>query len=198
MGKNDSTLMSGSLRGIQDASTKILRERAAAAESRNVAIIAHYPPVFQADVNFRSMFLGALPQRFLRLELEVFNFYGHTHIQKCFCERKPGEQQDSCISFLDEDPPTLNNATCVDFMTGGGGGCCSDSDVPGGFTSISFTGDRATGIRQIVDCFLGPDCTVDTYTPVSRARGCSRVYALLPVVLIVLVIETSMKWGRRI
>jgi len=162
---NDSTVMSASLRGIQDASTRILNERTAAAASRNVAIIAHYPPAFQADVNFRSMFLRALPGRFLRHEPEVFNFYGHTHIQKCFCERQPGAQWASCISFLDEDPPTLNNATCVDFMTGGGGGCCSASDVPAGFTSISFAGDRATGIRQVVDCFVGPDCTVNPYAP---------------------------------
>jgi len=169
--KNNSELMSGSLRGIQQASTRILYERAAAAESRNIAIIGHYPAAFQAEVNFRSMFLRALPHH-VRREPDVLNFYGHTHIQRCYCERQPGAEFDSCIGFLAEDQPTLNNATCVDFMTGGGGGCCSAEDVPGGFVSISFTGCKLKGIRQIVDCFVGPDCTVDPYaTAVPRGAA---------------------------
>jgi len=157
------TAFSASLQGIQEASTKLLMERAAAPQSRNIAIIGHYPPAFQAGANFRSMFLGAVPEA-QRDGLEVLNFYGHTHIQKCYCEPQPGTTSGACVPFLNSsDRPTLDNATCVDFMTGGGGGCCANSDTPGGFVSVSFSDSGPQGVKQLVDCFLGPDCSVEAY-----------------------------------
>merc|ERR1711972_756467 len=99
------------MKGVFEASTKLLQERARAAEADNVAIIGHYPPSFQAEASFRNLYLQDAPA-VRKPDLKVFNFYGHTHLQEC---------QGSAAG------------SCVEFMTGGSGGCCSPRDVPAGF-----------------------------------------------------------------
>uniref|UniRef100_A0A7S0G0S4 Calcineurin-like phosphoesterase domain-containing protein n=1 Tax=Pyrodinium bahamense TaxID=73915 RepID=A0A7S0G0S4_9DINO len=134
------------LKQIQDASTRLLRNRSLAAEHGNVAIIGHYPDAFQGGANFRTMYLQDSP------EANVFNFYGHTHVQQCEGTDESGQ--------------------CVDFLTGGGGGCCSTGDTPAGFAVISWDDNR----RQLVECFngvstLGLACTALHYSGAGYRRG---------------------------
>jgi hypothetical protein len=133
-----------SLSKIKDASEKILYERAAAAESKNVAIIGHYPSGFQ-NGNFRHMYYHGLPAG-KRPSTKVFNFYGHTHIQHCDARSSSGE--------------------CADFMTGGAGGCCGKGDMPAGFVAISW---ESSGY-QVPECFVGRECSV-RYTMPSDNLG---------------------------
>lgn len=122
--------LQASLNALKDASTKLLRERALAAEYRNVAIISHYPDEFQGGINFRRMYLSSAPGN--RTDsLNVMNFFGHTHVQQCRVN----------------DPSGM----CTDFLTGGGGGCCGAGDLPGGFAVISWDDSR----KQKVECFAG-------------------------------------------
>jgi hypothetical protein len=129
--------LSQSLESVRDASTDLLQARAKAAESSNVAIISHYGDWWQDNQNLRNMYLDALPQGNQR-NAKVFNFYGHDHKQKC--------------------SKTVDNE-CVDFLTGGSGGCCSTIDVPGGFVAIHFDDNK----KQVVGCFIGDDCTLNSY-----------------------------------
>merc|ERR1712176_1319316 len=116
-----------SLHKIKDASERILRERARAAESENIAIIGHYPPGFQRG-NFRQMYLNDLPRE-KQESTKVFSFYGHLHTQRCDV-RKANE--------------------CVEFLTGGAGGCCSAGDTPAGFAVVSWDNSG----KQVVECFV--------------------------------------------
>jgi len=133
------TRFSKSMAAIRNASTELLYKRAAQAESKNVAIIGHYPDWFQNGQNFRKMYLNAQPAE-RRGETKVFNFYGHTHKQEC---------------------DSTTNGECVDFMTGGSGGCCSTRDTPAGFVAISFDDSK----KQVVECFAPDDkCTLNSYS----------------------------------
>jgi len=127
--------MRQSMTAIKDASTRVLKERAAKAERKNVAILGHYPDEFQGGVNHRRMYLESMPAE-RRRDTKVFNFFGHTHNQVC---------------------RRYDKGECVDFLTGGAGGCCSTHDTPAGFVAISWD---ASG-RQVVECFA-PDgrCSV--------------------------------------
>lgn len=131
--------LSAEMKGVQEASEELLFKRSAAAEQDNVAIISHYPDEFQGGANFRKMFLDGVPED-RRDALSVLNFFGHTHIQEC---RGYDEQ-----------------GRCADFLSGGGGGCCWDGDVPAGFSAISFSDANAS---QVVECFLGDACTLSAY-----------------------------------
>eukprot|EP00438_Fugacium_kawagutii_P003494 Skav218375 [mRNA] locus=scaffold2066:227567:228463:+ [translate_table: standard] len=71
-----------SLARIRDASNKILKVRADAASSTNVAIFGHYPDWAQENINLRQKFLDEVHEP-PRSDLRVLNFYGHTHIQQC-------------------------------------------------------------------------------------------------------------------
>jgi len=154
--------LSRSMRGIQDASAKLLKARATAAEHGNVAIIGHYPEIFMGGyhggANFRRMYLESAPKN-RTADMKIFNFYGHTHVQECQAK----------------DP----SGACVDFLTGGSGGCCNaTTDVPAGFVAVSWNAQLA----QFTECFLDPECTLDTYEvdqnvssdPGADGGGCSR------------------------
>jgi len=127
------------MKGIQEASMELLFQRSASAEQDNVAIISHYPDGFQGGANLRKMFLDGVPQD--REEaLTVFNFFGHTHIQECQGYDEQGR--------------------CVDFLSGGGGGCCSHESVPAGFSVVSFSDMDSS---QYIECFLGEKCSLNAY-----------------------------------
>lgn len=131
--------LSAEMKGVQEASTELLFKRSAAAEQENVAIISHYPDEFQGGANFRKMYLDGVPDA-RKDVLNVLNFFGHTHIQEC--------------RGYDDD------GRCVDFLSGGGGGCCWHGDVPAGFTAVSFSDVNSS---QVVECFLGEECTLTAY-----------------------------------
>eukprot|EP00928_Gymnodinium_smaydae_P043547 TRINITY_DN2914_c2_g1_i1.p1 TRINITY_DN2914_c2_g1~~TRINITY_DN2914_c2_g1_i1.p1 ORF type:complete len:507 (-),score=77.65 TRINITY_DN2914_c2_g1_i1:64-1533(-) len=123
-----------SMKSIEEASTKLLLERAVANKSSNVAIFSHYPDEFQNGINLRRTFLDKHPST-----PKVFNFFGHTHSQ-------------GCKGWSDE-----TKTECVDFLTGGSGGCCSLWDQPAGFVVVSFD-DKSKAQRQ--ECFApNPWCT---------------------------------------
>lgn len=127
-----------SLSSIKEASTKILNERAAAAQSNNVAIFSHYPDEFQKNQNLRRMFEAGLPAD-AQARTKTYNFFGHTHVQQCDGYKDGG---------------------CVDFLTGGSGGCCSFNDKPAGFVAINFDNDK----KQNVECFTpDPRCTLSNF-----------------------------------
>lgn len=128
------------LKGIQEASTKLLLERSAAAERDNVAIFSHYPDEFQGNANLREMFMDGVPEH-RKDSMTVFNFFGHTHIQECRGYNERGQ--------------------CADFLSGGGGGCCWEGDIPAGFMAVSFSNQNAS---QVTECFLEEPCTV-IYNP---------------------------------
>ncbi|CAE8717984.1 unnamed protein product, partial [Polarella glacialis] len=122
------------------ASDKILNERAHVAESRNVAIISHYPDEFMGGRNLRKDYIAAMPAD-KQVTANVLNFYGHTHIQECRGRDARGK--------------------CVDLLTGGSGGCCGTGDVPAGFVVVSWDDAKL----QQVECFTkttenSADCTV--------------------------------------
>lgn len=71
-----------SLARLRDASNKILKIRADAAVSTNVAIFGHYPDWAQDGINLRKKFLDEVSNQ-QRPGKRVLNFYGHTHIQQC-------------------------------------------------------------------------------------------------------------------
>lgn len=130
---NSMANLQSSLASVKNASLKILHERAAAAEHRNVAILSHYP-----QNGFRNLFLNSAPQA---SDSTVLNFFGHDHNQTCTARNSNGE--------------------CVEFLTGGGGGCCTDGDHPAGFTVVSWDTDGA----QLPECFAdeskkGIPCTL--------------------------------------
>eukprot|EP00443_Scrippsiella_acuminata_P077273 CAMPEP_0115441892 /NCGR_PEP_ID=MMETSP0271-20121206/37066_1 /TAXON_ID=71861 /ORGANISM="Scrippsiella trochoidea, Strain CCMP3099" /LENGTH=394 /DNA_ID=CAMNT_0002867709 /DNA_START=102 /DNA_END=1284 /DNA_ORIENTATION=+ len=125
-----------SLTAIKDASTEVMNNRSATAASSNVAILGHYPDEFQSDTNFRQMYLDGLPTA-KQATTKVFNFFGHTHVQEC---------------------RGTSGGECVDFLTGGSGGCCGTADTPAGFVAIAF---GASG--QTVECFLTGECTVNNF-----------------------------------
>lgn len=114
--------LQSSLVSVKEASLKILRERAAAAEHNNVAILSHYP-----GNGFRNLFLNITEQA---NNMTVLNFFGHDHSQSC----------------LESD----ERGNCVEFLTGGGGGCCTDADHPAGFSVVSW--DDSSGL-QFPECF---------------------------------------------
>merc|ERR1719468_325164 len=131
--------MSAELKGIQEASMELLFRRSAATEQENVAIISHYPDGFQEGANFRKMFLDGVPEH-RRDTLTIFNFFGYTHVQECRGYDEHGH--------------------CTDFLSGGGGGTCRDSDVPAGFAAVSFSSQNAS---QFVECFLDEPCTLTAF-----------------------------------
>lgn len=96
---------------IKDASMKIMWERAQAAESKNYAILNHYP-----GLKLTHQFKEWLPAD-KRDQAKAFSFFGHTHNQGCEEASSTGE--------------------CVEFLTGNGGGCCSGHGA-GGFTAIAW------------------------------------------------------------
>ncbi|CAE8737810.1 unnamed protein product [Polarella glacialis] len=112
------------LRHVLDASDLILRERASAAESRNVAIISHYPDEFMQGRNLRKDFVKAMPAD-KQVGVRAYNFFGHTHFQQC---------------------RGYDGSGCVDFLTGGSGGCCSTNDVPAGFVAIAWNN---VGLQEV-------------------------------------------------
>ncbi|CAE8730352.1 unnamed protein product [Polarella glacialis] len=112
------------LRHVLDASDLILRERASAAESRNVAIISHYPDEFMQGRNLRKDFVKAMPAD-KQGGVRAYNFFGHTHVQEC---------------------RGYDGSGCVDFLTGGSGGCCSTNDVPAGFVAIAWNN---VGLQEV-------------------------------------------------
>ncbi|CAE8582150.1 unnamed protein product [Polarella glacialis] len=112
------------LRHVLDASDLILRERASAAESRNVAIISHYPDEFMQGRNLRKDFVKAMPAD-KQGGVRAYNFFGHTHFQQC---------------------RGYDGSGCVDFLTGGSGGCCSTNDVPAGFVAIAWNN---VGLQEV-------------------------------------------------
>ena len=71
-----------SLSRLRDASNKILKIRADAAASKNVAIFSHYPDWAQEGINLRQKFLDEV-HNLDKQGMRVLNFYGHTHIQQC-------------------------------------------------------------------------------------------------------------------
>jgi len=118
---------------MKDASLKLFNERAEQSLAKNVAIVGHYPPnTGNGGHNFYDMFRARN-----RRASTVFNFYGHTHKQRC--EGSSGGQ-------------------CHSFLTGGGGGCCHSYDLPFGFVAITWDSSQ----NQKVECFA-PDsaCTID-------------------------------------
>lgn len=123
---------------LKNGSFDLLRKRATAAASKNVAIFSHYPDSYQGGVNLRQQFMSDMPIE-KQNTTKVFNFFGHDHAQRCNGNSSTGE--------------------CVDFLTGGSGGCCSTSDVPAGFVALSFDGNG----YQKVDCFLDAPCTLNSY-----------------------------------
>lgn len=123
---------------VKEASTELLHNRSAGAESRNIAIISHYPDGFQRGINLRQEYLQGMPAE-KREGAKVFNFYGHTHTQNCDKRAASGE--------------------CTDFMTGAAGGCCGRGALPAGFVAISWNDDN----EQVVDCFVGQECTLQRY-----------------------------------
>merc|ERR1719215_1160993 len=125
------------LRGIQEASTEMLFKRSELAQHDNVAIISHYPDEFQGGANLREMYMDGVPEH-RREALSIMNFFGHTHVQEC---RGYGP-----------------NGQCADFLTGGGGGCCSHGDVPSGFAAITFSNLNAS---QVIECFADKECSID-------------------------------------
>ena len=140
------------LAAIRDASTRLLRERAQSPDrASNVALFSHYPDWFQDNINLRVEFekasrtsrgsggtrtglSGVVGQETSQQtsSSKVFNFYGHTHVQKCItADDTSGE--------------------CVDFLTGGSGGCCGYKDVPAGFVVISFSASAVESHRNTDD-----------------------------------------------
>mmetsp|Transcript_81898 Transcript_81898/g.206061 ORF Transcript_81898/g.206061 Transcript_81898/m.206061 type:complete len:163 (+) Transcript_81898:3-491(+) len=115
-----------------------MKNRSATAAAKNVAIIGHYPHWAQGGTDFRDMFIKGLPASKVN-STKVFNFFGHTHVQQCY---------------------NHHDGECVNFLTGGGGGCCGDGDTPGGFTAISWDSNRT----QVVECFT-PDskCSLNRF-----------------------------------
>merc|ERR1711972_170588 len=135
-----------SLNAIRDASTELMANRSALASAKNVAIIGHYPDWFQGGTNFRRMYLEGMPEQ-KRSNTKVFNFFGHTHNQICH---------------------GWDHGECVDFLTGGAGGCCGNGDLPGGFVAISWD----SSLTQVVECFAGdPRCSVGRFAPRGGAPG---------------------------
>lgn len=130
--------MFNSMKKIRDASTSMMKERASIAGSRNVAIFSHYPDWAQDNINLRQQYLNDVPLH-KEKDLRVLNFYGHAHSQHCDGSDARG---------------------CVNFLTGGSGGCCGLSSVPAGFVSITWGDD---GLQK-TDCFLSSDCTLQTYS----------------------------------
>ncbi|CAE8609204.1 unnamed protein product [Polarella glacialis] len=116
------------LQSVYLASTRLLAQRAQASERKNVAIIGHYPDLWQGGYNLRDMYLK-LQQAYGHNASTIFNFYGHTHSQ--YCDSTDGKQ-------------------CVNFLTGGGGGCCGGDDSAAGFIAISW--NDATKDQE-VECF---------------------------------------------
>lgn len=134
-----------SLARLRDASNKILKIRADAAVSTNVAIFGHYPDWAQDGINLRKKFLDEVSNQ-QRPGKRVLNFYGHTHIQQC--DRHAEEGYDGC----------------TDFLTGGAGGCCGDTTA--GFTAITFGDDG----KQITECFVDEPCTIAHWPTLVQAN----------------------------
>mmetsp|Transcript_25424 Transcript_25424/g.45121 ORF Transcript_25424/g.45121 Transcript_25424/m.45121 type:complete len:495 (-) Transcript_25424:80-1564(-) len=135
-----------SLKGIQDASAKLLEERAVTAGHRNVAIISHYPDENQGGTNLRSWYRRLMPEP-RRNDSTVFNFYGHEHAQRC--NGRDGKQ-------------------CVNFLTGGGGGCCGWGNSVAGFTAITWESESGD---QAVECFVDKDS--DEFGEMGSGRRCT-------------------------
>lgn len=135
-----------SLSRLRDASNKILKIRADAAASKNVAIFSHYPDWAQEGINLRQKFLDEV-HNLDKQGMRVLNFYGHTHIQQC------------------DRHAEANYSGCTDFLTGGGGGCCGDT--PAGFVAITFENGK-----QTTECF-DPDerCTIPAWTSSSLIQN---------------------------
>eukprot|EP00405_Crypthecodinium_cohnii_P017363 CAMPEP_0206449624 /NCGR_PEP_ID=MMETSP0324_2-20121206/18209_1 /ASSEMBLY_ACC=CAM_ASM_000836 /TAXON_ID=2866 /ORGANISM="Crypthecodinium cohnii, Strain Seligo" /LENGTH=523 /DNA_ID=CAMNT_0053919055 /DNA_START=57 /DNA_END=1628 /DNA_ORIENTATION=- len=115
---------------IQEASKKLFFERIEQGTTNNVAILGHYPGWSQGNFDFRDEYLARSPGNRANTT-KVMNFFGHAHTQVCF-------------TFVDGE--------CVNFQTGGGGGCCGDGDIPGGFAAITFDDESV----QKTECFA-PD-----------------------------------------
>merc|ERR1712113_793744 len=96
-------VLNASLRSLKKASKDLLQARASLGAHPNVAIISHYPPSWQDNVSFADMFLDRVPES-KKGSTKVFNFFGHYHTQQCVRRGTDGR--------------------CLDFLTGGGGGCC--------------------------------------------------------------------------
>eukprot|EP00930_Biecheleria_cincta_P017348 TRINITY_DN1381_c0_g1_i3.p1 TRINITY_DN1381_c0_g1~~TRINITY_DN1381_c0_g1_i3.p1 ORF type:complete len:575 (+),score=66.33 TRINITY_DN1381_c0_g1_i3:93-1727(+) len=139
--------MFNSMEKIRDASTKMMKERAILAGSRNVAIFSHYPDWAQNNINLRQQYLSDIPAH-KQKDVRVLNFYGHAHLQRCDGNDSHG---------------------CVNFLTGGSGGCCGPNDVPAGFVSITWSDDG----WQKTDCFLSSGCTLQAYTSVPQKTNVS-------------------------
>lgn len=133
--------LQASLASIKSASVKILQQRAAAAAASNVAILSHYP-----NNGFRASFLNQVPPAKLS-KMAALNFFGHDHSQKCYGSDATGR--------------------CVELLTGGGGGCCGNADLPAGFTAVSWVDNNAS---QFTECFgltsalPGLQCSLASYT----------------------------------
>mmetsp|Transcript_30998 Transcript_30998/g.55507 ORF Transcript_30998/g.55507 Transcript_30998/m.55507 type:complete len:495 (-) Transcript_30998:118-1602(-) len=138
-------ILNVSLQAVQDASTTMMLERAWAAKANNIAIISHYPDLFQSNQNLRELYLSYRPNG-RKEDATIFNFYGHTHWQEC---------------------RTTDGTQCIDFLTGGGGGCCEKKDTPAGFVVIRFDDDG----KQKVECFADRDS--DQKGETGRGRRCT-------------------------
>lgn len=98
------------LNRVGAAGDSLLKDRAANGTASTVLIINHYPGQCGRDT-----FQGELPPG---RNVNVLCAYGHTHDQKC---------------------DTRNaNGTCVDVLTGGGGGCCAPNVNLAGFTAVAL------------------------------------------------------------
>lgn len=115
--------MRASLESIKEASMQLLRERAAASAQNNIAIISHYP-----GNGFRNAYLQTAFQS--ARSPNVVSFYGHVHHQQC----------DSWV-----------DGSCVEFLTGAGGGCCQGDGDPNGFVVMSWD----DSMHQTTECFVG-------------------------------------------
>ena len=129
--------VTAALQKRNDASYRILRDRAAQSGNGNVAIINHYPGV---DSALRKTWLDISKKD----PATVLSFSGHEHDQRVE-ERFEG--------------------SIVTVVTGGGGGCCTAdlcrrSGPPGGFVAVAFKKENGA-VKHFVECFA-PDaaCTV--------------------------------------
>jgi hypothetical protein len=122
----------------KDASTEIINNRSATAASKNVAILSHYPAYFQNNINLRHTYVENMPAD-KQDSTKVFNFYGHTHLEQCEGRSDSGE--------------------CLDFLTGGSGGCCGTGDTPAGFVAIAWDSTKT----QVVECFQTGECTLNHF-----------------------------------
>ena len=111
------------------ASSRLLQDRAKNTSAHNIAIINHYPGVGPdlRDDFIRTNQAGKAPGA------NVKSFYGHVHSQTC--EKMEGSE-------------------CVNYLTGGGGGCCG-GNASRGFTVLTFQKNSAQQIEHVTECFAG-------------------------------------------